>query len=242
MLHYAVKMFISSAFLQRTVKLTNNLLLSRLGARIVSANSEELYRAWIRKLLYFNRLLNLLRDVKGDIVECGVASGRSLAMFAVLGKDTGFSRHIWGFDSWEGLPQPSNVDNDGKAKKRMFANIGIDTTINTLKWYGITDEEIEENITLIKGWFSDTLPNYNGADIALLHIDADIYESYKTCLIQLWPRVCINGVVALDEYHDRHNWPGAKAGVDEFLSQQKPDAVTLLSDKDYNLCYLIKRA
>ena len=88
---------------------------------------------------------------------------------------------------------------------------------------GRLDEEvIRERIHLIKGWFDKTLPNYEGR-IALLHLDCDLYESYKLSLEILYDKVQPGGIIMFDEYGDVR-WPGAIKAIDEFF-HDKPEIV-----------------
>jgi hypothetical protein len=66
--------------------------------------------------------------------------------------------------------------------------------------------------------FDATLPKYEGR-IALLHLDCDLYESYKTALTHLYEKVAPGGVVMFDEYDDSR-WPGAKIAIDEFFADK----------------------
>ena len=53
----------------------------------------------------------------GDIVECGVWKGRSLSAIALLLEELGSARQVHGFDSFEGLPDPSAEDADAKSSE-----------------------------------------------------------------------------------------------------------------------------
>ena len=75
------------------------------------------------------------------------------------------------------------------------------------------------NITLIKGSFLNTTPIFN-KKISLLHLDCDLYESYLTCLNNLYKNVVNNGVIVFDEYYS-HKYPGARIAVDEFFKDKK---------------------
>ena len=186
-----------------------------------------------------------MEDVGGDVVECGVASGRSLAMLASLVRSSDIPRYIWGFDNWSGLPAPSKEDlalEGSSAAKGRFAESNVEMVLATLRWHGFGESEIKSKITLVKGLFSDTLPKFEGSRIALLHIDADLYESYKDSLQYLWPKVSIGGIVAFDEYHASAQWPGAKQAVDEFFSQLAPESVRLCRDNLASLYYAVKMA
>jgi hypothetical protein len=62
-----------------------------------------------------------------------------------------------------------------------------------------------------------------------VHLDCDIYESYKTCLDSLYDQVVPGGVILFDEYACPV-WPGATRAVDEFFSD-KPEKPLLCRDE-----------
>ena len=69
---------------------------------------------------------------------------------------------------------------------------------------------------LVKGWFEDTVPLKKDATnpIALLRIDADWYESVRTCLDNLFDNVVSDGYVIIDDYG---TCIGARKALDQFL-------------------------
>src|SRR5438128_9466954 len=69
-----------------------------------------LHRDHVRRIRYFQHLVELIEYVPGDIVECGVEEGASLLMLAALTEGGRFPRRVWGFDSFEGLPAPAPQD------------------------------------------------------------------------------------------------------------------------------------
>jgi hypothetical protein len=69
--------------------------------------------------------------------------------------------------------------------------------------------------------------------VAILHIDADWYESVAVCLKVLYPQVIIGGLVVIDDYG---HWPGCRAAVDEYFSK----APVSLSSVDYTCRYFFK--
>jgi hypothetical protein len=61
-----------------------------------------------------------------------------------------------------------------------------------------------DNVTLIKGFFHNTLiPENidNIGEIAVLRLDGDWYESTMTCLKHLFPKVVKGGLIILDDYY-----------------------------------------
>ena len=234
-----------SRCLLKAADLLNRLLISKLEVQVISTRARVLRKGFFDRLLYFQGLFDLLEGVEGDVVECGVAGGESLAMLASLVRSSNMSRHIWGFDCWEGLPAPSNKDLASAksiAAQGIFSHLGVENVLTTLRWYGFDDSEIKNEVTLAKGLFSETLPKYSGPHIALLHIDADLYNSYLDCLRCLWPKVGVSGIVAFDEYQATDEWPGARQAVDEFFSQLAPGSLKLTQDTLFNRYYGVKRA
>jgi hypothetical protein len=193
------------------------------------------------RFLYQKRILDIVAHLEGDIVECGIGQGRTLLFWSILTFAENRNRRIWGFDSFEGFPEPSPEDTSPRnPQKGEWAAGGMRDLENLLLASGLPGEWIRARLTLVKGFFEDSLPKYAGGQIALLHIDADLYQSYKTSLEILYPQVCPGGVIALDEYMgtwEHHGFPGAKQAVDEFLADQK---LEVRRDPYFGKYYVVK--
>jgi len=165
------------------------------------------------------RLVSLFRlarsvtreGVPGDIVECGVAQGGTAALLATAVRRS--TRTLWLYDSFEGLPPPESVDGAVAGQYTGTYRGTLDEVRSTLARAGVA----EHRTRLVKGWFEDTLPTAEVAQIALLHIDGDWYRSVKTCLESLYDRVASGGYVVLDDYG---YWPGCRLATDEFLRER----------------------
>ena len=177
-----------------------------------------------RRFLHFRDLLLQLEDVEGRIVECGVGPGRSLFAFAILTQCVARARRIVGFDTFEGLPSPTAEDGRGNAHKSGWFSHSEANVRELLQFNGVASDFIDENITFVRGTLAESLPAYDGRPIALLHLDVDLYESYKTALDRLWPFVSPGGIVTFDEYRSEA-FPGATRAIDEFLDRWKLEAV-----------------
>ena len=92
-----------------------------------------------------------------------------------------------------------------------------------LQFNGIDSTFISESIEFIPGEFCDSLSSYDGAPIALLHLDSDLYESYATTLNSLYQYVVPGGIITFDEYR-APIWPGPTQAVDEFF-EDRPESV-----------------
>ncbi|RJP29788.1 MAG: hypothetical protein C4533_02025 [Candidatus Omnitrophota bacterium] len=176
-------------------------------------------------LLYFKRVFEYIKDKEGDVVECGVHFGRTLLFLSHLVKDEGTGRKIWGFDSFEGLPALSKEDLGLRPRRKGELSAGNILKVNNfLISGGLGNDFVSSQVTLIKGFFKDSLSKYTGSKIAILHIDADLYDSYLTVLNEFYPKVVSGGVVLFDEYvttRDMIYWPGAQRAIDDFFGDKK---------------------
>lgn len=165
------------------------------------------------------------KKIKGAFVECGVWKGGCSAITAFVAEKAKSNRKIWLFDSFEGMPEATNLDVGEEAKRLSKNRFGgelepIGTNVATIE----DCEKIlfnrlhlnRDNIVFKKGWFQDTLPTAKQeiGNIAILRIDADWYESTKCCLENLYDNVVLGGYVVIDDYG---YYPGCKRAVDEFI-------------------------
>ena len=132
---------------------------------------------------------------------------------------------MWGFDSFTGpekLGMPdANADGGVSAPKPTAYAHTIECFINSLNGYGLPALWTNSHMVITSGFFSETLKNYSGEKIAILHLDVNYFESYRVCLEELYPHVASGGVIIFDEYAnslDHLHFSGAKRAVDEYLS------------------------
>ena len=95
----------------------------------------------------------------------------------------------------------------------------INSIKNRLKNSGVSSNFLNNNVKLVEGFFDDSLRTFKPKKIFFLHLDVDLYSSYKTCLEYLWDQVIDGGVVVFDEYQDP-KWPDAKVAIDEFFNKK----------------------
>lgn len=126
-----------------------------------------------------------ISEVHGNILEFGVYRGGSLGnvMSNGLNKD----RKVFGFDSFEGLPE--NWEGT-VCEKGFFSTEGNIPIIEGVKFY--------------KGWFEDTIPQYlednKNEIISVLHVDCDLYSSTKTVLYSLNELIVPGTIICFDEW------------------------------------------
>lgn len=160
-------------------------------------------------------------NIQGNFAECGVAAGGSSALLAwVLKKYSRHPRKLFSFDSFSGMPRPTEFDSSG----------GIDA--ESTGWGTGTcsaPEEsvreicmklgVEEVLVTVKGYFEDTLPQMRDwvGMVALLHMDGDWYESTMSILNNLYDRLTNGALVQVDDYG---YWDGCRKAMHEFATSR----------------------
>lgn len=180
----------------------------------------ELNLAEATRFHYLADVFSQLRNVEGDVVECGVGWGRSLLYLSLLTRIENRGRRVWGFDSFEGFPEPTPEDASPRAPQKGEWKTDLLSVQKLLARSGLDAVFVRSQITLVKGFFQESLMKYTGERIALLHADADLYESYKSIYDRLFEKVSPNGIIMFDEYmntFEQAKWPGAKRAIDEFF-------------------------
>ena len=155
--------------------------------------------------------------IKGSFVEYGVWNGGSAGIIASVARHNK-NRHIWLFDSWEGLPEPTDYDFSYTRKRgEKGLALGSEEKVKELIFKKL---KLNNNkVHLVKGWFKDTIPPHKKyiGKIALLHLDCDWYESVKFCLEETYDHVVKDGFIVIDDYG---HWKGCKKAVDEFIEER----------------------
>ena len=79
---------------------------------------------------YLREIYTLVKDIEGDIVECGVGNGNSLLNLCRLAYFENKGRKIYVFDSFEGFPEPSIEDESERNTQKGEWNV---TTVESIK-------------------------------------------------------------------------------------------------------------
>jgi O-methyltransferase len=85
----------------------------------------------------------------------------------------------------------------------------LETVKENFARYGLLDERVR----FLAGWFKDTLPRAAIGALAVLRVDADMYESTMEALSHLYSKLSIGGYVIVD---DCGAVPGCKGAVEDF--------------------------
>lgn len=153
---------------------------------------------------------------EGAVAECGVWNGGSSAMVAAgLRRAGGGDRPFWLFDSFEGLPEPTEKDGD-EVRAGYFPGWCTGGIERVREAHRLVGHELDP-AAIVPGWFEDTLAQHAGAvgPIALLHVDADWYESVAVVFRTLYGQVVSGGTVVIDDYG---SWSGCRKAVHDFFN------------------------
>jgi hypothetical protein len=174
----------------------------------------------ISEALSILHCLNLSLKNEGDICEFGVAQGSTSTLMAneinsLKGKN------LWLFDSFEGLPKPTEKDllkddifNLGSMEAYQGTMAcGLNMVSSRLKAI-----EFSENRTKVVAGFIENTIKYDNLPkkVCFAYVDFDFYEPIKIALEFLLGRMDKGSYIIVDDY----DWfsTGAKTAVDEFVN------------------------
>jgi len=164
------------------------------------------------------------RGIDGDLFQAGVWRGGAAAFMGLAaqaliwkrrgrGLSAGF-RPVWAADSFCGFPPAARPED------RVFRPGDMSVTPSEVK-ANLKAHGAKTLVHLWKGYFSDSLPRWSGQfchrKLAVLHIDADMYDSTQDCLEHLYKHVPVGGFVIIDDYGAHAE---CRAAVEDFRLTQ----------------------
>uniref|UniRef100_I2Q7Q5 Macrocin-O-methyltransferase (TylF) n=1 Tax=Desulfovibrio sp. U5L TaxID=596152 RepID=I2Q7Q5_9BACT len=123
----------------------------------------------------------------GLLLEFGVRNGHSIYRLAEMFP----SRQVYGFDSFEGLPEAWNNESAGSY-----------TALGRLP-------KVPANVEFVVGWFNETLPGFKKAHsepIAFMNVDCDLYSATKTIFEEMDAQIVPGTIIVFDEYLVNKSW------------------------------------
>jgi O-methyltransferase len=185
--------------------------------------------------------------IPGSVVECGVWRGGSMMAVAHTLKRSGQGdRDLYLFDTFEGMTEPTDHDVSFKGQSASTHFENARTSKGASEWCRASIEDVRSNLLgteyeparlkFIKGKVEETIPGEAPAEISILRLDTDWYESTRHELIHLFPRLSVGGVLIIDDYG---HWQGARKAVDEYF---EPTSTPMLIQRiDYSGRIAVKR-
>jgi O-methyltransferase len=140
-----------------------------------------------------------------------VFAGSQAAAMARAVMESGQRRLVHLFDSFQGIPQAGPRDPEFLEAKHKP---GLSTCSIEQVQQHMAEWAIDPSILRYHpGWFEDTLPGDVGA-IAVLRLDADLYESTKVAMERLYPKLSVGGWCIIDDF----GLQGCREAVMEILT------------------------
>lgn len=180
-----------------------------------------------RIVAVLSRIQYLLKsNIKGDIVELGCNQG-TLGMYiqkllSAYGSDKTY--HV--YDSWQGLPEPTEPDMHEHDRK--FKRGSCSTTVAKF-----VDTFTSRNLkvpVIHSGWFHEIPDDEYPNEICFAFFDGDFYQSIMDSFNKVYHKVVPNGIIMIDDC----GWsilPGVKKACEDFLLD-KPEELSLTGYPD----------
>lgn len=161
------------------------------------------------------------KEIPGEIAELGVAYGASAKLIA---KYSG-GREIHLFDTFDGLPPPTDMDST------KFAAGDFKTTLGRVQAYlaGTPSGQISYH----QGYFPQTAAAVADRKFSFVHLDADLYESTIEALKFFYPRMSPGGIILCHDYL-------SAAGVDRAYAEFFADKTEPVIELSGYQCLVVK--
>jgi O-methyltransferase len=189
------------------------------------------------------RVTTLIRAVRhvarykipGAFVECGVWRGGSMMAIALtLLAENAADRDLFLFDTFEGMPMPTDKDKDTGGKLAsdilrhsprtradgMWCIAGLDEVQTNMATTGYPKDKVH----YVQGRVEQTIPQPGVTEVALCRLDTDWYESTRHELIHLYPKLAVGGILVIDDYG---HWAGARQATDEYMREHPEYSIFL---------------
>jgi hypothetical protein len=135
-----------------------------------------------------------LAAADGLFLEFGVFTGKSINRIATHAPS---GCRVYGFDSFNGLPEDFAVVDGNVINKNVFDVHG-------------RLPDVLPNVELVPGWFNETLPSFlekhPDVPLSLLHVDSDLYSSAKYILDSVSHRLRPGTIIVFDELINYPNY------------------------------------
>lgn len=176
----------------------------------------------VNKFLAHYELYQMILNLPGDVFEMGVFKAGSLIRWASFRQllENSFSRRIVGFDTFGKFPVKGvELDVDLEYVEAFVAKAGDALSRDQVEQ--IITRKGFENIELLEGTVTDTLPHFvmknPACRIALLHLDLNVKEPTKFVLEALYDRVVPGGLIVIDDYT---SVVGATEAIDDLVAKK----------------------
>lgn len=193
-------------------------------------------RRVFNKLISRALLYHEVKDIPGDIVECGIFKGTGLYTFLKLKNlyNPNSSKKVIGFDFFDTNELINSISDkiEKESMQILFSarefkhdNSFKDNFSNQIIKNGFSSSDfdlIEGDISITTKQFSEKNPGFK---ISLLYMDVDLEVPTYNALNNFWDNMTKGGLIIFDEY-GYHKWSESK-GVDKFIKEKNLEIKSL---------------
>lgn len=160
-----------------------------------------------------------VNGISGDYVEFGSWGGNTLSLAYECIRDISPERHLWAFDSFEGLPEVTHP-RDARWPSGGPGQGGVEKFHEEVAARGVP----RNAYTTVEGYYDKSLPplgtNGGPVDIALAYVDCNMYSSTVSVFEFLAPRLKHGMVIGFDDYYcySAGDVSGERAALREFMA------------------------
>jgi hypothetical protein len=173
----------------------------------------------------------------GEYLEFGVYYGSSIACMHDALEGLGLRQvRIFGFDSFEGLPDSADKETASPWLPGQYRS-SLELIRKFLHKRGVP----MDRVTLIKGWFSSLSPalgsEHGLTRASIVNFDCDLYSSTREALAFAGPLLGRCAIVYFDDWHAAgmaEKGEGQRRAFEEFLSENSGIAVREIDGLEYN--------
>lgn len=198
---------------------------------------------------YFEFIIENHKILKGDICEAGVFRGRTLLGTAMLLKELGSTKKVWGFDSFAGFPTYHENDHldkfnelhaSGQIDDELYRKVQLNLEYRALN----VQQELNATNISSSGDFSNTSLDALKKKIDYLELDnielvkGSFYDTMHSSSVVKYPTFCA-ALLDCDLYLSYHTalpfiWERLERGgyvfLDEYYSLKFPGARIAIDD------------
>lgn len=169
-----------------------------------------------------NQFLQLIKNISGDMAECGVYKGATAWFICSFIQQRGLNKTLHVFDSFEGLSKPKKEDGTYWAAGNLATDEAVCrknlSAFNFVKYY--------------KGWIPDRFQEVETTRFCFVHIDVDLYQPTFDAVSFFYERLNNGGIMICDDY-GFSTCPGAKKAMDDFFANKKESLIMLTTGQGF---------
>jgi len=196
-------------------------------------------------------------NVKGDVIECGVAAAGNFAsmILGYLDSPNKTRKIFWGFDSFQGIQLAGKKDTvqAGIGAITHDVNVPVDELLvssgitvhpkqqvlnNLMNWNVLSSQN--HDVKLVEGWVQKSMTKEvvdSIESISILRLDMDIYEPTKFVLEKLYPKMTNGSVLIIDDWA----LDGARLACEEYFKENKIKLEPLTIPNSTPVYFIVKK-